>query len=396
MHKQVVYTDRLMRPIAHFSHAARVGDVVHVGATAGVFPDLRLAGDSIGRVDVAAQTRKMFENLGTALGLMGSRLSDVVRLKTYLADPRDVAVYSAIYAEHFASIRPAHTVVGSWSFPLPQAAIELDAVAVSGGRAPTPRAAGSPALAVGAGAGVGIDGFHHATALPVDAEGKTASPAGKEQIVAALRNLGAMLATAGLGAPDVCNIHLTLADMRDLADVEGELKTFFDARLPSCTVVEAPLERSDFRVTLESIAIGGGGRRFGSKASPLREGKPAPAVLAGDTLFLSGQTGTGEGSAHAAGVETQTRIAWDRLHALVDAAGFVPDSIVRTNSVLTDWRHYAGFNAGYGASMKEPYVPRATVLGRLADARAKVQIEGIAHRSGAGATILQVKPLDPR
>jgi 2-iminobutanoate/2-iminopropanoate deaminase len=392
MSKRVLYTDQLMRPIAHFSHAARVGNVVHVGATAGVFPDLRLAGDSVGRVDVAAQTRKMFENLGTALGLMGSKLSDVVRLKTYIADPRDVAVYSEIYAERFSSIRPAHTVVGSWSFPLPQAAIELDAIAMSRGSARTPRSAGSAALAAGPEVGARTDDFHYATALPIDAPGMMASPDDSEQMVAALRNLGAMLAAGGLTPRDVCNVHVTLADMRALAEVESELKTFFNSRLPTCTFVEAPLERSDFRVTLESAAVSGGGQRLGSKASPLREGRPAPAVVAGDTLFLSGQTGTTEDSSHAPDVETQTRIAWDRIHALVDSAGFAPDSIVRTNNVLTDWRHYAGFNAGYGANMKKPYVPRATVLGRLAEARAQVQIEGIAHRLGADATILQVGP----
>jgi 2-iminobutanoate/2-iminopropanoate deaminase len=316
----------------------------------------------------------MFDNLDTALALMGSSLAEVVRVKTYVADPRDVAVYAAIYAERFASIRPAHTVVGSWSFPLPQAAVELDAVAVSG------RAAGAG------------EGFQYATALPVGADGATASPARQEQIAAALQDLATQLASTGLSAPDVCNLHVTLADLRDLPDVESRLATFFGSRLPSCTFVEAPLERADFRISLESVAIRGGGRPIGCRSAPLREGRPAPAVLAGDTLFLGGQTGTTEGAVRDGDVETQTRIARDRLDALVDAAGFAADSLVRTNNVLTDWRHYAAFNAGYGARMKEPYVPRATVLGRLVDARADVQIEGIAHRAGADATILQVPP----
>lgn len=48
MPKDVIFTDRLMRPIAHFSHAARIGSLVHIGAVAGVFPDLRLAGGQRG------------------------------------------------------------------------------------------------------------------------------------------------------------------------------------------------------------------------------------------------------------------------------------------------------------------------------------------------------------
>ncbi|MFX8079117.1 Rid family hydrolase, partial [Acinetobacter baumannii] len=84
MPRDVIYTDQLMRPIAHFSHASRIDDVIHVGASAGVFPDLRLAGDAPGRFDMEAQTRRMFANLRTTLDLLGGKMSDVVRLKAYV------------------------------------------------------------------------------------------------------------------------------------------------------------------------------------------------------------------------------------------------------------------------------------------------------------------------
>ena len=67
--------------------------------------------------------------------------------------------------------------------------------------------------------------------------------------------------------------------------------------------------------------------------------------------------------------------------------------MLRTNNVLTDWRDYAGFNAGYGAKRpRASYVPRATVLGSIRAPDARVQIEGVAHRRGDEATILQVPP----
>jgi len=65
MPKKVIHTDRLMRPIAHFSHAARIGNVVHVGATAGVHPDLRLAGESRGRIDATASLFASFNSSGS-------------------------------------------------------------------------------------------------------------------------------------------------------------------------------------------------------------------------------------------------------------------------------------------------------------------------------------------
>jgi 2-iminobutanoate/2-iminopropanoate deaminase len=392
MPKKSIFTERLMRPIAHFSHAARIGNVVHVGATAGVYPDLRLAGESPGRIDVGAQVRRMFDNLETALGLIGANLSDVVRIKAYLAFPRDIEIYRPLYEQRFSLIRPAHTVIGSWDFPLPQAAVELDAVAVTGGVNISINTASLFSLAGCAVAGVLADGFHYATALPLDVEGRTASLDCRTQTTAALGNLQTMLAAAGLDPRDICNIHITLRDIRERAEVDAALQTFFGGRFPTCTIVGAPLQRSDFSVSIESIAIKGGGLGIETGAAPLRPGRPAPAMLAGDVLFLSGQTGLSENGRHHFDVRAQTDTAWKRLHGLIEAAGFGNDTVIRTNNVLTDWRDYAGFNAGYGENVREPYVPRATVLGSLDAPGGRVQIEGIAHRHGADATILQVPP----
>jgi enamine deaminase RidA (YjgF/YER057c/UK114 family) len=315
-----------------------------------------------------------------------------VRIKTYVAFPRDIEIYRPIYQQRFSSIRPAHTVIGSWDFPLPQAAIELDAVAVTGGGNITINSGSLQSVAGCAVAGVLTDEFHYATALPVDVGGQTVARSCREQAAAALRNLRTMLAAAGLDPREICNIHITLRDIRERAEIEPVLEEFFGGRFPTCTVVGAPLERSDFSVSIESIAIKGGGTGIDSRSAPLLPGRPAPAMLAGDVLFLSGQTGLSEDERRHFDVREQTESAWTRLHSLIEAAGFGNDTVVRTNNVLTDWRDYAGFNAGYGANMREPYVPRATVLGCLNEPGARVQIEGIAHRHGADATILQVPP----
>jgi enamine deaminase RidA (YjgF/YER057c/UK114 family) len=122
----------------------------------------------------------------------------------------------------------------------------------------------------------------------------------------------------------------------------------------------------------------------------LQKNMAAPGVLAGDVLYLSGSCST-QGN-----VEQQTRAAWKNILEVVASAGFSVESILRSNNLLVDWRDYAGFNAGYGANIPEPYVPRATVLGQLRDSAARVQVECLAHRGGADAKILQVAPLAPR
>ena len=85
----------------------------------------------------------------------------------------------------------------------------------------------------------------------------------------------------------------------------------------------------------------------------------------------------------------RTARAWERIAATLAAAGLTLEDVIRTNNILTDWRLYAGFNAGYGAFVFRPYPPRATVHAGLADPRACVQIEAIAHRHGHAATVLE-------
>ncbi|MFT4116090.1 Rid family hydrolase [Bradyrhizobium sp.] len=379
-----------MRPIAHFSHASRIENVIHVGASAGVYPDLRLAGDERGRVDMEAQTRRMFANLRTTLALLGGDISDVVRLKAYVADVRDIPKYLAVYADEFRDARPAHSVVGSWDFPLPQAAVEIDTTAIVGGQPSVTPNAGLSALA-GATAGAVVAGeWHHASALPIGKDGQLAERGTEGQISAVLQNLETLLGDAGFGIADLCNLHVTISDIRDHDLVVRAFAQFFGDRFPTWTVVGAPLERPEFRIGVESVAVRGGGQPISSALSPRVPGQAAPAILAGDTLFLSGQ-GTPDDADTS--VELQARSAWKRLHALVEAAGFPQDSLLRTNNVLTDWRDFQGFNRGYGPNVAEPYVPRATVLGNLPDRRARVQTEGIAHRHGHKSRIVQVAPL---
>ena len=375
MAKREIETNLLMRPIAHFSHAARVGDLIHIGATAGTDAERRLAGTSPGRIDFAAQTRQMFDNLETVLRLAGGRLEDVARVKAYVVDARDIQTYRDIFNERLGNIAPNHVIVGSHGFPLPQAAVEIDVIAVTGTmvkRIPGPSAERPASTLVG-------DTFY-ATALP-DRPALAGDAA--SQARSALAGLQAALATAGLAIRDVVNVHMTLSDPRHFAAIEKVYAEAFAPPYPTRCIVAASLEDAGYCLQIEATAVRGGGKPIGAADTAL--GCASPAMLAGDVLYLSGHDAPA-----GRDCEAQTRGAWDRINALVAAAGFAPDSIVRTNNVLTDWRNYAGFNGGYGANVSKPYPPRATVLGSLRNPAALVQIEAIAHRNGGDAVIVQV------
>jgi 2-iminobutanoate/2-iminopropanoate deaminase len=385
MPKRITTSERLMKPIAHFSHGVRVGDTVHLGAAAGVDATRRLAGASVGTGDMTAQAERMFANLRIALEALGGAWHQVVRLKTYLVDWRDLAAYESVCARLFAAPHPAASTVGTWGFPLPQILLETELVACLDGRRDFARAPDSddPAL----GGGVLAGGLHYCTASPADGNGAVGAPAdASAQSERALRALAARLERAGLGPGDVAMLNVSLADIRDLPAFDAAFVRFFRTPYPARTVVGVPLARAGQLIELESIAAPGGGEPVEPRGGAVPSVPASSGMRAGDWLFVSAQSTGGIPDA-----EGQTRAAWTRVAAVLEQAGLGLEDVVRTNNILTDWRLYAGFNAGYGAFVTPPYPPRATVHASLADPRACVQVEAIAHREGRDATVLEAR-----
>jgi enamine deaminase RidA (YjgF/YER057c/UK114 family) len=368
MTKRVVTSDRLMVPIAHFSHGVRVGSTIHLGAAAGVDRDRRLAGATVGVGDMPAQTEQLFATLRLALEALGGTWHDVVKVKTYIVDWRDLAAYDAVHTRELGALLPPIVKVGTWGFPLPQILLETELVACLTG-----------VERFGTGGGVRAGGLHYCTACPL--AGTADARAQSEE---ALRNLGAALDQAGLRPQDVAMLTVSLADIRLLPAFEDAFRRVFRPPYPARSVVGAPLARAGQLVELESVAAYGGGQPVGATVPGMAA---SAGMLAGDWLFVSAQTAGDE-----AGVAAQTRRAWERITATLEAAGMTLDDVVRTNNILADWRDYAGFNAGYGGFVMPPYPPRATVHAVLADPGACVQVEAIAHREGRDATVLEAAP----
>jgi len=381
--KRVILTDQVMRPIAHFSHAVRVGGTLHLGATAGTDAHRRLAGVTPGMIDVEAQVVQMFVNARTVLKLLDADLDHVIRVKTYLTDMRDLPRYEAQFSKVFGDLKPNHVIVGSAGFPLPQAAVELDLVAEVG--TPVSRFA-----AAGDAAAVGSRFYCSAGPLAAAESGGRQMPdTFHEQVDATFDQLLARLAVGGKVPSDAVYLHGTLREARFAEAFRAAFNACFPIRPPACTVVIAPLADVDCMLQVEAIAVAGGGLAVEDPSGDEGVRFGSPAMWAGDELYIGAQLGVGSDGSVARGVEAQTRFAWERIKSLLGAAGMRVEDVLRTNNVLTDWRHYTAFNAGYGANVGEPYPPRATVLGGLTVCDALVQIEAIAHRQGHGALIVQ-------
>ena len=78
--------------------------------------------------DVAAQTRRVFDNLEAVLAGAGATLSDVVRAGVYLVDMGDFAKMNEVYAARFGGHRPARSTVQVAALPA-GARVEIDPVA---------------------------------------------------------------------------------------------------------------------------------------------------------------------------------------------------------------------------------------------------------------------------
>ncbi|HEY0794411.1 MAG TPA: Rid family hydrolase, partial [Acidisarcina sp.] len=77
-------------PIIGFSRAVRLGNVIHVSGTGPV-------GAEDG--DAAAQTRRIFEIIGTALKDAGATFEDVVRTRMFLTNAQDWESVGRVHGE---------------------------------------------------------------------------------------------------------------------------------------------------------------------------------------------------------------------------------------------------------------------------------------------------------
>lgn len=82
--------------------------------------------------DIAAQARRVLDNLEAVLEASGASFADVVKTTIYLIDMADFAAVNAVYGERFEGAPPARSTVAVARLPK-DARIEIDMIAVIGG-----------------------------------------------------------------------------------------------------------------------------------------------------------------------------------------------------------------------------------------------------------------------
>lgn len=121
--KQAVASPNAPPAVGPYSQAVRAGGLLFV---AGQIP-LDPAG-LMTEGDVAAQARRVLDNIGAILGAAGLTFADVVRTTVYLADMNDLPAMNQVYATYFSEPYPARATVQVARLPR-DVRIEIEATA---------------------------------------------------------------------------------------------------------------------------------------------------------------------------------------------------------------------------------------------------------------------------
>ena len=122
--KQAVSSPDAPKAIGPYSQAVRAGQLLFLSGQVPLDP----APGEIVSGDIAAQTRRVFENLAAVLKAGGRSFSDVVRTTVFLADMNDFAEVNKVYGSYFSEPYPARATVQVARLPK-DARVEIDMIA---------------------------------------------------------------------------------------------------------------------------------------------------------------------------------------------------------------------------------------------------------------------------
>jgi reactive intermediate/imine deaminase len=118
-----ISTEQAPAAIGPYSQAVRRGSFVFLSGQIPLDP----ATGQLVEGDIAAQARRVFDNLRAVCAAAGGSFEDVVRVGIYLTDLGDFAAVNAVMADYFDAPYPARSTIEVSGLPR-GARVEVDAI----------------------------------------------------------------------------------------------------------------------------------------------------------------------------------------------------------------------------------------------------------------------------
>src|ERR1700684_1556571 len=110
--------DSQPKPVSHYCHVTKAGNLVWVSGTVGIASDVRIPEDGVDQFEVA------IANMDACLKAVGAGAEHVVKVTVYLTDVADRAKINPIRQRYFGLHRPASTLVEVSALVLPKLKVE--------------------------------------------------------------------------------------------------------------------------------------------------------------------------------------------------------------------------------------------------------------------------------
>jgi reactive intermediate/imine deaminase len=123
MSREIIRTDQAPQAIGTYSQGVKVGSTVYLSGQIPLVPETMEMVEG----DMAAQIRRVFENLQAVAKAAGGDLSDVVKLNVFLTDLANFPLVNQVMADFFSEPYPARAAIGVAALPK-DAGVEMDAV----------------------------------------------------------------------------------------------------------------------------------------------------------------------------------------------------------------------------------------------------------------------------
>ena len=85
----------------------------------------------LGNGDIKLETKYALENLKTVIEAAGSTFENIMKVNIFITDLNKYGDLNTTYADYFRDFNPARSCVEVKALPIPNATVEIEAVALS-------------------------------------------------------------------------------------------------------------------------------------------------------------------------------------------------------------------------------------------------------------------------